>query len=106
VLTVTPRGVRIALRVQPRSARARVVGRHGAAVKVQVTAPPVDGAANQAVIDLLAGWLGVPRRALAIVQGQAGRDKVIEVASDDPAALARRIEAALHGCVDKPGSAD
>jgi uncharacterized protein (TIGR00251 family) len=105
VLTITPTAVRIAVRVAPRSARDRVVGPHGGSLKLQVTAPPVEGAANRAVIDLLAGWLGVPRRAFTIVQGQAGRNKVVEVASDDPEVLARRI-AALAGCVDFAGGAD
>lgn len=97
MVTVTANGVRIALRVQPRSSRDRVVGRHQAALKVQVAAPPVGGAANQAVIDVLADWLGVPRRSIAIVRGQAGRDKVVEVASEAPADLAARIERLVQG---------
>ena len=102
MLTVTATGLRIAVRVQPRSARNRVVGRHGDALKLQVTAPPVEGAANQAVIELLAEWIGVPRRQVRIVQGETARDKVVEVASSDPAALAERVRtAATH--VDKVG---
>lgn len=85
--------MRLALRVQPRAARSRVVGPHGGALKVQVAAPPVDGAANAAVIDTLAAWLGVPRRALRLVQGQSGRDKLVEITTADPAALAARITA-------------
>jgi uncharacterized protein (TIGR00251 family) len=97
MLTVTPTGVRLTLRVQPRSARTRVVGRHGDALRVQVGAPPVDGAANAAVVELLAAWLGVARRRVAIVQGQSGRDKVAEIAAADPSALARRIAALVAG---------
>lgn len=102
MLTITATGVRVAARVQPRSAHERVIRGHGPALKIQVTAPPVDGAANQAVIALLAKWLGVPRRSVAIVQGLSGRHKVVEVASADPAELARRIQA----CVDMVGAAD
>jgi uncharacterized protein (TIGR00251 family) len=97
VLTTTPSAVRIALRVQPRSAHDRVAGRHGDRLKLQVTAPPVEGAANAAVIALVARWIGVPRRTVTIAQGQAGRDKLVEVASDDPQTLARRIEALVDG---------
>lgn len=93
MLTLTTTGVRIAVRVQPRAARTRVVGRQGAALRVQVTAPPVGGAANAAVVELLAGWLGVPRRTVALVHGVSGRDKVIAVDAADPAALAARIAA-------------
>ena len=105
-VTLTPQSVRIAVRVQPRSARGRVVGVHAGALKVQVTAPPVNGAANQAVVDLLATWLRVPRRAVAVIRGQSSRDKLLEVISDDPVAMARRIEAALARRVDNAQGAD
>lgn len=95
--------LRLAVRVQPRSSRNRVVGTHGEAVKVQVTAPPVEGAANEAVVAVVAEWLGVARRAVAIVQGLSGRDKVVEVTAADPLGLGARVDAALRGLVDKPG---
>jgi uncharacterized protein (TIGR00251 family) len=106
VLTVGRAEVRLTLRVQPRAARSRVLGPQGEAVKVQVAAPPVDGAANAAVIELIAGWLGVPRRTVDLVQGERGRDKVVAIAAADPAALARRIEVLLAGCVDTPKHPD
>jgi uncharacterized protein YggU (UPF0235/DUF167 family) len=71
-------------------------------LRVQVTAPPVDGAANRAVVDLLAEWLGVPRRLVAVIRGELARDKLVEVVSDDPQRLARSIEAR----VDNPEAAD
>ena len=91
VVTVTATAVRIAVRVQPRSARHRVVGVHNGALKIQVTAPPVEGAANRAVVELLAEWLDVPRGSVAVLRGEGARDKLIEVRSDDPQALAKRI---------------
>lgn len=106
VLTIAAAAVRIAVRVQPRAGRTRVAGRRGDRLQLQVTAPPVEGAANAAVVELIAEWLGVPRRTVAIVQGQSGRDKLVEVASGDPPGLARRIEAALAGCVDTGNRAD
>lgn len=93
--SLTPRGVRLQLRVQPRSSRNRVVGLHGEAIKVQVTAPPVEGAANVAVQDVLAAWLSVPRNAVAIVKGQSARDKVAEIVVSDPDALQHRVEELL-----------
>jgi uncharacterized protein (TIGR00251 family) len=104
VLRVTRQGIRLTLRVQPRAGRDRVVGLHGQALKLQVAAAPVDGAANAAVVALVAEWLGVPRRAVSIVKGEAARDKVVEVAGDDPEALAARVAARLPGCVDTPKS--
>lgn len=106
MLTVGRDAVRLTLRVQPRAARSRVIGRQGDAVKVQVAAPPVEGAANAAVIELIASWVGVPRRAVELVHGERGRDKVVAVSATDPPALARRIEALLAGCVDSSEASD
>ena len=81
-LAVTDRdgAVRFAVRVQPRSSRTGVEGVHGDALKVRVNAPPVDGAANEAVVEVLAEALGVPRRMVRIVAGESSRSKVVEVA--------------------------
>ena len=65
--------------VQPRASRSEVVGTHGAALKVRLLAPPVDGAANEALVTLLAEALGVPRRDVRIVHGATSRAKVVEI---------------------------
>ncbi len=95
-------GVRVRVRVRPRASRNRVVGVHGDALKVQVMAPPVEGAANEAVVDVVAKWAGVPRRMVTIIHGDTGRDKVLEIRSDAPAALAEQLRAAVAAFVDKP----
>ena len=82
--------VRFSVRVQPRAARTEVAGAHGAALKVRLHAPPVDGAANDALIDLLAGLLRVPRRGVRIVSGTTSRTKVVEV-DGVAAALVERL---------------
>lgn len=93
--------MRLRIRVQPRGSRNRIMGIHDDALKVQVTAPPVEGAANEAVIEVLSKWLGVPRRAVAIVHGDSGRNKVVEIVAGAPAELAARVQAGLEGFVDK-----
>ena len=70
---------RFAVHVQPRAKRTEVAGEHGAAVKIRLAAPPVDGAANDALQRFLAERLGVPRAAVRVVAGLASRDKVVEV---------------------------
>jgi uncharacterized protein (TIGR00251 family) len=65
--------------VQPRAARSEIVGVHGAALKVRLQAPPVDGAANEALVTLLADRLGVARRAVRVVSGATSRAKTVEV---------------------------
>jgi uncharacterized protein (TIGR00251 family) len=72
-------GVRFAARVQPRAARSEIVGLHGDALKVRLSAPPVDGVANVALVELLADALGVPRRCVRIVSGATSGGKVVEV---------------------------
>ncbi len=69
------------IHVQPRSSRNRVAGLHGSAVKVCVTAPPVDNKANAAVIKLLASFFGVPRSSLAIKSGSQSRFKKVLISN-------------------------
>ena len=75
----TEDGVRFSVHVQPRARRNEIAGLHGVAVHVRVTAPPAEGAANQALIALLAKRLSVPKSAIRLVAGVSSRDKVIEV---------------------------
>ncbi|MGN6103567.1 MAG: DUF167 domain-containing protein [Kofleriaceae bacterium] len=65
--------------VQPRASRAQIAGRHDGRIKVCVTAPPVDGEANAAVIELIAEALGVPRRAVEVIAGASSRRKTLRV---------------------------
>jgi uncharacterized protein (TIGR00251 family) len=83
--------------VQPRASRSEVLGLHGDALKIRLAAPPVDGAANEALIELLADQLDVPRAAVRIVSGVRSRTKVVEVAGiggDVMERLASRPESA------------
>jgi uncharacterized protein len=70
---------RLRLRVVPGAAKPGVVGRYGDAWKVRVAAPPERGAANEAVVDLVARTLGVAPRTVRVVSGLASRDKIVEV---------------------------
>jgi len=71
--------VRVSVHVQPRATRSEIVGLHGAALNVRLQAPPVDGAANEALVALLAERLGVARRAVRVVAGASSRAKTVEV---------------------------
>jgi len=67
------------LRVQPRCAREGIGGRVGGRLRVRVNAPPVDGAANRRVAELLAGEFGVPRSRVELLRGAASRDKRVRI---------------------------
>lgn len=76
----TPDGVRFTVRVQPRASRNEITGVYGTALKIRLQAPPVDGAANDALLSYLADVLGVGRRSVRIVSGESSRTKTVEVA--------------------------
>jgi uncharacterized protein (TIGR00251 family) len=75
----TATGVRLSIRVQPRASANEVVGTHGDALKVRLRAPPVEGAANEALVDFLAKCLGITRRDVTIVAGSSSRSKIVEL---------------------------
>jgi len=99
-----PAALRLQIHLQPRATRDRIVGWHGSALKVQVHAPPVDGAANAALVELLAATLAIPRRAVRILQGGTSRNKLVEIDSPDPATCRQRLDTALQALVDKAGT--
>ena len=75
------------VRVQPRAKRDEIAGERGGALLVRVTAPPVDGKANQAACALVAKRVGVPKSAVSVLRGESSRDKVLRVDGIEPAAL-------------------
>ena len=77
--------------MQPRASRTEMAGRHGDALKVRLAAPPVDGAANEALVRFLADQLGVPRSAVRLESGAGGRAKVIAVEGIGLEDAARRL---------------
>ena len=89
-----PDGLVIDVRVQPRARANRVEGVVEGRLKLRLTAPPVENAANGAVVELVASWLGVPRGRVSLVGGEKSREKRLHVAGDATtlaAALERRL---------------
>jgi len=82
------------VRVIPRSSRSEIRGVTGSALKVNLSAPPVDGAANTALCELLAEVLGVPRRAVEISHGLHAKRKTVRVSGLSLETLRARLEAA------------
>lgn len=92
-LVLAPR-TSLRLRVVPGATRSRVVGRHGDAWKVRVSAPPEGGKANDAVLSVLADVLDVSRRDLELVSGRSSRDKVVALDGMTLEAAEERLRAA------------
>jgi len=85
-----PEGLLIDVRVQPKSSQNAVVGIHGEALKVKLNAPPVEGKANKALIQLMAKLLGCPKSAVEIISGQASRSKRLLIHIDNNGDLESR----------------
>jgi uncharacterized protein (TIGR00251 family) len=85
---------KLRLRVVPGASRAGIVGRYGAAWKVRITAAPEAGKANDAVLELLARTLDIPRRNLAIETGATSRDKIVSLTGLGEEAVEARLEQA------------
>jgi hypothetical protein len=91
VIQSTPGGVLLNVRVIPRAGRSGLAGTRDNALLVRLNAPPVEGAANAELLDVLAEILDVPKRALTIVSGERSRSKRVLVSGVDTAAVERRI---------------
>src|SRR5262250_1465602 len=87
-------GATIAVKVHPRAKKNAITGEIGDALKVSLTAPPVDGKANEACIDFFAKLLKVPRSSVTIASGQTSRNKVIRVAGVTGQYVREKIAAA------------
>ena len=86
------------MRVQPGATRNALLARLGNGEwKVAVSAPPVDGRANEAVVELVSGLLGIARRQVRLARGGSARSKVLEVEGIDAAQAEARLAAALAG---------
>ncbi len=69
----------LSVKIQPRASKNELIRMEGGGFKIRLTAPPVDGAANEALVKFLAGKLGVAKSRVEIVSGQTSRDKTIRV---------------------------
>jgi hypothetical protein len=86
------RGAALALRVTPRASRNEIFGiLNDGTVKIHLTAPPVEGQANEALLKFLSEVLGVPLSRLDIVAGKTGRDKLVSVLGMDAETVHKRI---------------
>ncbi|HTM42546.1 MAG TPA: DUF167 domain-containing protein [Terriglobales bacterium] len=91
----TPAGATFAVKVHPRARKNAITGMAGDALKLALTAPPVEGKANQACIEFLAEFLNVPRASVTIIAGQSSRNKVVRVAGRTAAQVEERLRAII-----------
>jgi len=87
----TPAGATFEVKVHPRAKKNAITGEFGDALKLALTAPPVDGRANEACIEFFANLLKVPRSSVTIASGETSRRKVIRVARLSAEDIRRRL---------------
>jgi len=75
----TALGIEVHLHVQPRAKRSEISGIYNRALKVKVVAPPVDDAANRAIIDFFAALLDIPKSSISISAGSKSKDKILQI---------------------------
>jgi uncharacterized protein len=80
--------IRLAVYIQPRASKTELAGRHDGSIKIRIAAPPVDHAANRALIEFVAECLGIAARKVRIVSGATSRRKVLEIDGATATAIA------------------
>lgn len=88
------------VQVVPRASRSEIVGEHNGALRIRIAAPPVDGAANEELVKLLARALRVPRSAVEITAGHSAKLKTVRVAGLESAALTSVCVPKVRGAED------
>ena len=79
VIKVHPKGCTLSLYIQPGASRSEISGLHGERLKVKIKAPPVDGEANECLIEFFAGILKIPKKSVHLIQGESSRQKTLLV---------------------------
>lgn len=90
------KGVSFAVKVHPRARKNQITGVVGEALKLALTAPPVEGKANEAAVDFFADFFDIPRSSVTIASGETSRSKVIRVTGINADAVRRRLEEILQ----------
>lgn len=95
ICSLTEGGIVLTLHIQPRASKNEVCGVQGDALKIRLTSPPVDGAANKLCREFLADLLDVPKSAVEIISGETSRHKRVRIASADPEKLRRLVDSII-----------
>ena len=90
------KGITFAVKVQPRARKNAITGTVGDALKLALTAPPVEGKANQAVIEFFAEFFEIPHSSVSIASGETSRNKVIRVSGMSAQQVRERLAATLN----------
>jgi uncharacterized protein len=91
----TAQGISFSVKVHPRARKDAITGIVGDALKLALAAPPVEGRANQAVIEFFAELFAIPRSSVTIASGETSRNKIVRITGISRAALEQRLNEAI-----------
>ena len=94
-LNETAKGITFAIKVHPRARKNAITGLVGDALKLALTAPPVEGKANQAVIEFFADLFEIPRSSVTIASGETSRNKVVRISGINRTMVEQRLSEAV-----------
>lgn len=95
-VTESSKGISFSIKVHPRARKNAITGIIGDALKLALTAPPVEGRANRAVIEFFAELFEIPRSSVTITSGETSRNKKVRIAGLTRAAVAARLSECLE----------
>lgn len=75
----TPHGIRITVFAQPKASKNEVIGPHNGAIKIKITAPPIEGRANEAIIEFFSDLFKIPKRNIQLYRGGTSRNKIFQL---------------------------
>lgn len=96
-ITAETDGCLVSIKAQPRARATAFAGTHGSAIKIRIASPPVDGAANEALVGFLAGFIGCGRRQVAVIRGATSPHKLVRIVGIPAAVVAAKMAAAEQG---------
>jgi len=94
----TATGIEVPLHVQPRARRTEIIGIQNGALRIKISAPPVNDAANRAIVDFFSTLLDLPKSRFVIIFGERTRDKVLRIEGISLLRFQERIPAAIPPC--------
>ncbi len=79
MIEVTKEAIRLHIFIQPKASKNEIIGPHSGLLKIKITAPPVDGKANEGLIEYLSDYFDIPKRNIIIIRGETSRKKTLEL---------------------------
>lgn len=92
MIEVTKNSIRLHILIQPKASKNEIVGPHNGMIKIKITAPPVDGRANEGLIEFLSDVLDIPKRDIILAKGETSRNKTVDIYGLDEKTVREKLK--------------